>query len=176
MPRPTNDEIAEKSELAGQGLKRCRNCRQVLPVGSFGVQGRSPDGLQPWCKPCTNSRMAGYDKASRERDPVLYRERKRAEHARFKAKHPDLHRAHTRKNSLKKYGLTPESFDALLSSQGGVCAICKEGLILGRDTHVDHDHKTGVVRGVLCSGCNVGLGAFRDDPSRLREAAKYIEG
>lgn len=175
MARPTNEELVEKSELAEQGLKRCRKCREVLPLGTFGVKQGTADGLQPWCKPCTNERMKGYDRASQERDPEKYRERKRAELARFKEKHPELHRAHTRKNNLRKYGLTPEAFDEMLESQEGKCAICKEQLLPGRGQHVDHNHETGAIRGILCNGCNIGLGHFRDDPELLRFAATYLE-
>lgn len=175
MPRPSNEELNEKSQLSQQGLKRCRNCREILPLGSFGSQSRSSDGHQPWCKPCTNKRMNGYDKSSRERDPEGYADRKRAEHARFKVNNPEKHRSHVRKNNLRKYGLTPEDFDALLEKQAGLCVICKEELSPGRGRHVDHDHGTGAVRGILCNGCNVGLGYFRDSPEILKSAANYVE-
>ncbi len=58
-----------------------------------------------------------------------------------------------------------------LARQNGKCAIC------GADgpTHLDHDHQTGEYRGVLCLGCNVGLGHFRDDPKRLGEAIRYLD-
>lgn len=75
------------------------------------------------------------------------------------------------------YGLTPERYVEMLEEQGGVCAICGTDEWPGKDNrpHVDHDHSTGRVRGILCSHCNHGLGKFRDDPKRLRAAAEYLE-
>ena len=76
---------------------------------------------------------------------------------------------------MRKYGLTIESFEAMLAVQGHVCPICGEALqSTGRGTHVDHCHTTGQIRNVLCKGCNVGLGSFGDNPDRLERAAKYI--
>ena len=62
-------------------------------------------------------------------------------------------------------------FDELVVQQGGVCAIC------GRPDpeHVDHDHETGAVRGILCFNCNGGLGQFRDSIDSLLTAASYLE-
>jgi hypothetical protein len=76
-----------------------------------------------------------------------------------------------RKSHLKrKYGITLEDFEALLAAQGGGCAICgREGV-----DHVDHDHRTGRVRGILCFRCNVALGQLDDDPERLLAALTYI--
>jgi hypothetical protein len=54
------------------------------------------------------------------------------------------------------------------------CAICATYLIQG-DANADHDHATGVARGLLCGPCNRGIGHFQDDPARLRAAADYIE-
>lgn len=174
MPRPANTELVEKAELAKQGLKRCRNCQEVLPLGSFGVQTRAADGLQPWCKMCVNARNRVYEKAEMVRDPKKYAERKKREKREWIERHPERYKAHVRKNNLRKYGLTPETFDAMLQEQGGKCLICRKELVEGRDLHVDHDHDTGAVRGLLCGLCNVGLGAFRDNPEFLRAAAAYI--
>ena len=83
-----------------------------------------------------------------------------------------------RRNGLSRlYGLSVEAYNALLKDQGNVCRIC------GTDSpgrnhanwSVDHDHLTGRVRGLLCHRCNVGVGHFDDDPSRLRRAADYLE-
>lgn len=72
---------------------------------------------------------------------------------------------------VRRYGMTVNEFDAMLEAQGGVCALCR----VRKPEHVDHDHLTGAVRGVLCSCCNQGLGNFRDDAATLRLAADYLE-
>lgn len=71
----------------------------------------------------------------------------------------------------RKYDLTLESYDKMLLAQEGKCLICKndeEKLV------VDHDHMTGAVRGLLCSGCNRGLGFFKDKAENLQRAAEYV--
>jgi hypothetical protein len=75
------------------------------------------------------------------------------------------------------YGITPEQYDAMLVEQKGCCAICRSSEWGGKSgvPHVDHDHATGAVRGLLCAGCNHGLGHFADDPARLRAAIRYVE-
>ena len=63
---------------------------------------------------------------------------------------------------------------SLKASQGNLCPICKRELPGGRLEHVDHDHESGIVRGILDHKCNVGMGHFDDDPERLEAAAAYI--
>jgi hypothetical protein len=78
----------------------------------------------------------------------------------------------TRDMHLKRrYGLTSADVAAMVEAQGGVCAICRERPA----QHVDHDHLTGAVRGVLCSCCNQGLGNFRDRADVMRAAIDYLE-
>lgn len=67
--------------------------------------------------------------------------------------------------------MTPEAFDALLAEQGFLCPICLKRPAV----HVDHDHATGTVRGILCELCNGGLGQFRDDPRTIESAIAYLE-
>lgn len=87
---------------------------------------------------------------------------------------PEAAARHKRNHHLLlKFGITLVEAEAMLVAQGGVCAVCA-GEIADRP-HVDHDHATGEVRGILCFGCNVGLGSFGDDPTRLRQAAAYLE-
>jgi len=71
----------------------------------------------------------------------------------------------------KKYGLTPEAFEALLLSQGNVCAICSNRR---KSMCVDHDHSTGEVRGILCRRCNTMLGMLGDDAAWLARAISYV--
>lgn len=75
---------------------------------------------------------------------------------------------------LRNYGLTKKAYEDLLKSQGGGCSICGTPPSTKR-LAVDHDHKTGKVRGILCEPCNHGLGKFRDDPSLCHSAAAYLE-
>jgi len=81
-----------------------------------------------------------------------------------------------RKYELKKrYGLTVEQFDTMLAAQGGKCAVCRSPEPGGKGTwHVDHDHSTERVRGILCHGCNTGS-KLTDDPALLRAKANYLE-
>jgi hypothetical protein len=75
------------------------------------------------------------------------------------------------------YGITHDQYDAMLVAQDGGCAICGNGGEQSRFgvLHVDHDHETGRVRGLLCDSCNLSIGKFRDNPAMLRRAADYIE-
>lgn len=75
----------------------------------------------------------------------------------------------------RKYHLTKEAHAQMLVSQGGVCAICGGVNSTSKALGVDHSHATDAVRGLLCDSCNQGLGRFRDDPTRLRSAAAYLE-
>lgn len=82
----------------------------------------------------------------------------------------------TRNSNLKRhYGITLDDYDSLLEKQEYKCAIC------GTDTpngmgrfHVDHNHATGEVRGLLCHGCNTALGGFKDSPDLLLKARDYL--
>lgn len=74
--------------------------------------------------------------------------------------------------------ISKEMYHAMLIQQRGLCAICErpanEAQGIQRRLAVDHDHATNVVRGLLCHHCNMGLGAFQDDSSRLRRAIQYL--
>jgi len=73
-----------------------------------------------------------------------------------------------------KYGVTKEFLTELYLRQNGHCAICKQKPTGKRGLAVDHCHKTGRVRGLLCHGCNVSLGQFKDDISILNNAIEYL--
>jgi Recombination endonuclease VII len=82
-------------------------------------------------------------------------------------------KATRRKHQLKKhYGLTPAQHAALVSLQRGACAVCH---IEMSKPHVDHDHETDAVRGILCSNCNTAIGLLHDSPSTARALANYLE-
>ena len=80
-------------------------------------------------------------------------------------------------NYKSKYNLSIEEYEFILTAQNNCCKICSStvpGVRINR-FHVDHCHKTNVVRGLLCEKCNMALGHLRDDPALLRKAADYLE-
>jgi hypothetical protein len=81
-----------------------------------------------------------------------------------------------RERTLRKYGLAEAEWHAMLAAQGGLCAICRTDTPGGRGErwHIDHDHATNRVRGLLCHNCNVGIGNFQDSPELLEQAARYL--
>lgn len=76
----------------------------------------------------------------------------------------------------RRYGITPDDYDRMLAEQGGLCAICRqpERSNRNRSLAVDHNHRTGLVRGLLCSHCNRAIGLLADDPTRLIRALAYL--
>lgn len=80
-----------------------------------------------------------------------------------------------RRQVLKQYGLTPETYEEMRVSQGGVCAICRKAQTGKIGLVVDHDHVTGRVRGLLCTNCNTGLGKFGDSLLTLESACAYLK-
>lgn len=77
-----------------------------------------------------------------------------------------------RRALLATYGLTVTAFDAMVATQGGRCAICRR--VPDERLHIDHDHETGAIRGLLCASCNRGLGLLGDDEARLEAALAYM--
>ncbi|WP_083230265.1 endonuclease VII domain-containing protein [Curtobacterium sp. UCD-KPL2560] len=76
------------------------------------------------------------------------------------------------RSEQRKISRNPEARAAFIEDHGGACAICGST----NDLRVDHDHKTGAVRGLLCSPCNVGIGWLQDDVALLRQAIGYLSG
>jgi hypothetical protein len=126
-------------------VKRCPDCGKYKPLSEFPRNRRTKNGFATYCKPCHNAR--GHE--SRKR---LY----------GSSRHYHLKR---------RYGIGAKEVEELIREQGDVCAICDRP----NPEHVDHDHATGQVRGVLCFNCNGGLGQFGDDAQRLYRAAFYVE-
>lgn len=177
--------------------KECYTCKERLDVTAFCRRGKNTERLQSSCRRCRNkrfysSRVAPVDlpdfKHCTKCNMVLHRAsfsrhkgtsdglqgrctacRKACEIARREAKGVYQY------DVTRKYGITAVEYAELLFIQGGVCAICKfppSGKM--KVLCVDHDHNTGAVRGLLCNGCNVGLGRFKDSISLLSEAVDYL--
>jgi hypothetical protein len=86
-------------------------------------------------------------------------------------KRPGAKAKQKRRERLKKYGLTESAYQAMVFEQDGECAICREP---DPALHVDHCHKTGKVRALLCTRCNLSLGGLRDRPELALAAADYL--
>lgn len=107
-------------------------------------------------------------------DPA-YRAKLQADRRAFHARHPEKGRQYARAYSFRKrFGITVEEYDAMVAAQGGRCAICRGENTRGVRLPVDHNHKTGKVRGLLCERCNLALGQFGDDPQLLERAIAYL--
>lgn len=106
-------------------------------------------------------------------------EDRRASRARWRDQNRDAIVLHNRRAQLKrKYGITIEEYDAMLLTQGGRCAICSTTDPGGASTrgnfHVDHDHATGRVRGLLCFKCNTTLAVWGDDEAGILRVLAYL--
>lgn len=95
----------------------------------------------------------------------------------MRATNPDYHKSFTLK---RRYGITLDQYNEMLSAQDGVCDICAKpeaneikGSVVS--LAVDHDHTTGAVRALLCSACNTALGLFNDDQELLTKAVAYLK-
>lgn len=130
--------------------KRCAGCGEIKPVGEFWRNAAKFDGRVDYCKPCERSRYEA------------------------KAGTPEFVRR-TRETRLKGvYGITHAEYDGMLERQGGGCAICRQPPPEESYLTVDHCHNSGRVRGLLCSTCNLGLGAFKDSRALLSSAETYL--
>lgn len=161
-------------------MKRCTKCGEVQPLDQFYRAKGTRDGLRGDCRSCFQKRASECYRA----DPEAAKERTR----RWQQANPERYRAQqqrakesgrkalsNRRSHLKrKYGMTIEDYDRMLAAQGGGCAICGRPPRDDISLHVDHDHETERIRGLLCFPCNNTLGDFNDDPVRLYAAANYL--
>lgn len=137
-------------------MKLCTKCKEYLTEDKFIKRGLS---LKSHCRRCINkdnlNRYHGKDKSIVRKTSYRY-------------------------NLKINYDLSEEEYNKLFEEQGGNCPICKEKLsnrflnIQGKLSSIDHDHKTGVVRKILCMNCNSGLGCFNDNVDNLTNAIEYL--
>lgn len=134
---------------------QCSKCERWLPFNRFPTNSKHPGKVDSWCRDCRNKQR---------RDNTT----------------PEM----WRKQNLRRFGMTPQQYDRMLEEQGGVCRVCKQPETRKRPWSkngeinplaVDHDHKTGEPRALLCSHCNTSLGKLDEDPERIRALADYAE-
>ncbi|WP_079168999.1 endonuclease VII domain-containing protein [Streptomyces sp. CC77] len=173
--------------------KRCSRCGDSKPRADFAKNRSSRDGLQSYCRPCWadyhQQRQLARGMNIRPRVPVppghkfcrpcgmikphSEWNRNRSASDGLSTACKECLKAKGRAGHLRRqYGITEAELGAMIEAQAGVCAICQSG----PPEHVDHCHKTGRVRGVLCFNCNSAIGKLRDDPAIVRRAATYLEG
>ncbi|MFE4966081.1 endonuclease VII domain-containing protein [Streptomyces sp. NPDC056660] len=177
--------------------KQCGKCGRDLPRAAFARDRNRRDGLQVHCRECVAAYSAAHYRRRREAMGKAVREKvdvpeghKLCRTCGVVKPHTEWHRNATASDGLstsckacratksradhlkRNYGLTEAERDALVVAQYGLCAIC----LTAPPIHVDHCHKTGRVRGVLCFNCNSAIGKLRDDPDAARRAAAYLEG
>ena len=130
-------------------MKKCNVCGEDKPLDMYSKHRSARDGLQSKCKSCSVAIMQKWKLDNKDRYNEYNQSRK----------------LHMR---LRLHGIPLEYWEDINT---GICAICGSE----NGSHIDHDHDTTVVRGMLCNGCNSGLGFFADNPDFFRAAAAYLE-
>lgn len=140
----------------GDSYKTCKKCKELKLHSEKGTK----------CKSCI--REYGQEYNIKNKDIISSKMKLKRKQC------PDYVRKHLYQ---KKYGITIEDYNNLFIKQNGKCAICKSSFT-GRGSpifDVDHCHETGIVRGLLCVKCNLGLGSFKDNIDALSEAINYLK-
>lgn len=158
-------EVRPKPPTPADGHKFCRKCGKELPVSCFFKHAKTADGLRGECIDCHYQRSKEWiaKNGSRHRELGRIRDAGR--------------RLEQRNNYLRRtYGITHDQYLTLLSDQGNKCAICETILEIDDNTkcHIDHDHETNTVRGVLCGRCNMALGLVRESEHIVWCMSRYI--
>ena len=158
---------SEKGEKFYQG-KPCKKCGNTLRYTS--MTGCVNCTKENSIKRFENGDVKEWVQKNREKVNASNRKR-------YNSLSSEEKRNRNRRQQISLYGLTVEQYDAMLMEQNYVCAICNKseksstrGVLF-----IDHDHKTGKVRGLLCDTCNRGLGYFYDNKSFLHNAIEYLK-
>jgi CRISPR/Cas system-associated protein Cas10 (large subunit of type III CRISPR-Cas system) len=162
-------------------MKRCNVCGELKPLDDFYKSAGMRDGHRNDCKVCNLAAK----KARTALDPQTNRDRvkrwQRDNYERYRARQREYRNRPERKAAdreyqlLRKYGITIAEYEARLRAQGGGCRICGDPPAEGGSLHVDHDHVTGKVRGLLCFRCNNAIGDLRDDIELVYRMLDYLD-
>jgi Recombination endonuclease VII len=172
-PRSTDEQCArghawsEHTEAFTTGKKRyCRYCSYVATAVE---QGRKYRDLESWIE--WRERREEFCKRGHPRTEENIRVDPKTKSRICRVCDVDNRRK-------KNYGMEPAAYESLWEAQDGKCAGClvEFSELDPFDIHIDHDHTDGHIRGLLCSGCNLGLGKLKDDPAVLRRLLEYLEG
>lgn len=167
--------------------KVCSKCGEAKPRTEFN-KFRSKE--RAYCKAChvrmTQDWVSKNKRRRKEYSAEWYqknKERAAAWRKKPRAEWPEWRKAKQKLNDRKrhlgrKYGITPEQWDAMFAAQSGVCAICKVPDRTGKHGKlvVDHCHSTGRVRGLLCTPCNISIGILGETPEQWEVVHRYLRG
>lgn len=148
--------------------RRCPDCQETKPLDDFYSNPHSTlrTKTSSHCKVCTRRR----NREHRQRNAEAISEKRKAAR-----RTPEGIRKSKDRDLRRHYGISLVTLERMIRAQGGRCGICEEEFQSDKHTHVDHCHITGVIRGILCSSCNLMLGHAKDDQRRLLAAAQYLE-
>jgi hypothetical protein len=129
--------------------------------------------LREYQRDYMKKRRAANPEATREAQKKYYQKNKAARIGYGKARYERVRGTVLR----SKYGIDLEDYSSMLAAQNGACAICGTATPDGRGRffHVDHCHRSGKVRGLLCTKCNQGIGMFKENPETLLAAIRYVK-
>lgn len=162
--------MTSKSTTATSVAKWCSKCLTTKDRTEFNRAFTKPDGLQGWCRKCAAFYLRS---PSRKAYAKKYGESTRGKAATKKYATSAKGQRVRKANHIKRaYGLSLTRFAALVSEQNGLCKICHT--TPSTPLHVDHDHVTGRVRGLLCVSCNRSI-AILDNPGLLDSAMQYLK-
>lgn len=165
-------------------MLQCKKCKKDKEESEFHRHKASKTGFFSLCKECNCSRNRKWQKNNR--DKVNFTKQKwralNKNHCKiYRKEYHEKNKTHILKQRrerhyVRKYGISIQDYDALVKAQNGLCAICNlPGNGKYQKLHVDHCHKTGKFRALLCVNCNRGLGYFQDNSECLKKAANYID-
>lgn len=184
--------------VACLNMKQCNACQQMKPLTEYTVNKAIKDGYSNRCKVCYNTgrkhwRIENPEKASEadKRNRVKKLERIKEYRKAYWAANKERLSVMTKKwkednrdtecrkslnrETVKRYGITLEEKYKMVTEQQNRCLICGNEFSSSKDTHVDHNHTTRKVRGILCGRCNAGIGNFRENAEYLAGAIRYIK-
>jgi hypothetical protein len=149
--------------------KVCRDCGEEKPITEFYCRKDGTNYHAPDCKPCSITKTLQWRADNPEKSKVYERRRKREYTEKRK-------KGNWKSHLRRKYGITQAEYDRMYREQGGVCAICGQSqkTSISKNLFVDHDHKTGRVRALLCTNCNTAIGLMSDDPAIAYNATQYL--
>ena len=152
--------------------KICSKCKKEKDLGEFTKSKTSKDGLRSRCKSCRAEDSREYNQ---RQDVRIAHNKYCREYTNLPENKERLIKYRKEYWLLRKYNMSLDEKNNIIDKQNNLCAICEKKLEGGIRSCVDHCHKTGNVRGILCRECNLLLGYIDDNTNILKRAIFYIE-